>query len=467
MGISNELSSISEVYWLLDRVLEDLGMVKQLLYDKYESYERLLLSSLLAFSGLINDGTEIDRLTKELECSRWRAWTWTISFYLGVLARNYIRRKHGTLPNINELASVFKEINEKLKEFYSERDSRKIVDALFLEALTLDLTVNILNLDGSKLYMNIKFLNKVINEYIMKALELPFEHRIKMIYSTLVFHSILGKPINLDYLRKLLYNLLDSLDSVNIEYRTFILRVFTALQMIKERQRVLKSLIDEYKSRFMYTAEKTLLRKLIAKLISGNRGENSSIKYKEREEAVTLEITLTEEQIENIARPNIVQLCLLALGLMVSGYHSSYTLPLHEKRNYIYFTNIVKEAGKDKAQDRLLFLDRLRLDESFTSFLDEKLWPIFRNKLILELMLLGGVAWVLDYYFFLPVMGNVAHLTILGIAVIAFFYILRTFANIIHTRLCETFNYLASRKLRQTVIESFRDELYKKIGILR
>ena len=466
MDVDNELSNISEVYWLLDRVLEDLGMVKQLLYDKYEPYERLFLSSLLAFSGLINDGTEIDELIKELESSRWRAWTWTISFYLSVLARNYIRKKHGTLPNINELVGMFKDIDEKLREFYGEGDSRKIIDALFLEALALDLTANTLNLNVSRLCINIEFLNKIIDEYLAKALELPSEHKIKIAFSTLVFHDTLGRAINLDDLRKLLYDLLDSLDSISIEYRTFTLRVFTALQMIKGKQRVLKSLIDEYKSRFMYTTEKTLLRKLIAKLISGNQSRDLSTKYKESEETITLEITLTEEQIENIARPNIIQLCLLALGLMISGYHSSYTLPLHEQRNYIYFTNLVKEAGKGKVQDRLLLLDRLKLDESFTSFLNEKFWPIFRNKLILELILLGGVAGALDY-FLLPMAGDAAHLTIPSIAILAFLYVLKTFANAVHTKLHEAFGYLISKKLRQALIESFRNEFYKKLGISR
>ncbi len=466
MDVGNELSNISEVYWLLDRVLEDLEMVKQLLYDKYEPYERLFLSSLLAFSGLINDGTEIDELIKELESSRWRAWTWTISFYLGVLARNYIRKKHGTLPNINELVDMFKDIDEKLREFYGEGDSRKIIDALFLEALALDLTANTLNLNVSKLSINIEFLNKIIDEYLAKASELPFEHKIKIAFSTLVFHDTLDRAINLDDLRKLLYDLLDSLDSINIEYRAFTLRVFTALQMIKERQRVLKSLIDEYKLRFMYTTEKTLLRKLIAKLISGNQSRDLSIKYKESEETITLEITLTEKQIENIARPNITQLYLLALGLMISGYHSSHTLPLHEQHNYIYFTNLVKEVGKDKVQDRLLLLDRLKLDESFTSFLNEKFWPIFRNKLILELILLGEIAGALDY-FLLPMAGDAAHLTIPSIAILAFLYVLKTIANAVHTKLPEAFGYLISKKLRQSLIESFRNEFYKKLGMSR
>lgn len=466
MGVSNELSDISEVYWLLDRVLEDLGMVKQLLYDKYEPYERLFLSSMLAFSGLINDGTEIDSLIKELESSQWRAWTWTVSFYLGVLARNHIRKKHGTLPNINEIADTFKDINEKLKKFHSEGDSRKTVDALFLEALTLDIVTSTLNLDASKLCTNIEFTSKVIDEYMSKALELPFEHRIKVAYSTLVFHDIFNKTINYNDLRKLLHGLLDSLDNINIEYRTFMLRVLTALQMIKERQRVLKSLVDEYKSRFMYTTEKTLLRKLIAKLISGNQSKDLSIKYRESEETITLEITLTEEQIENIARPNITQLCFLALGLMISGYHSSYTLPLYEQRNYVHFTSLIKKVGEDKVQDRLLFLDKLELDKAFTTFLNEEVWPIFRNRLIYKSILLGGIAVILDYVLF-PVIGDIAH-SIPGVIIIALFYhILRGLTNITHTKWYEVLNYLLSKKLRQALVESFRDEFYKKLGISR
>ena len=473
MGTNNELSGISEVYWLLDRVLEDLGMVKQLLYDKYEPYERLFLSSLLAFSGLTNDDTEIDNLVKELKNSRWKAWSWTISFYLGVLARNYIRKKHRLLPNVDEITDVFKDIGEKLSEFHGEGDLRKIVDALFLEALILDLTANVLNLDVSKICTNIKFVNKLVDEYVTKSLELPFEYRIKIAYSTLVLHDIFNKVINHDDLRKLLHGLLDYLNSINIEYRTFMLRVLTALQMIKERQKVLKSLIDEYKSRFMYTTEKVLLRKLIVKLISGDQSRDLSIKYREGEETIMLEIKLTEEQIENVARPNINQLCLLALGLIVSGYHSSYTLPLHEQRNYIHFTDLVKEMGEDKVQDRLLLLDKLKLDEVFISFLNEKLWPIFRSKLIFELILLGSVAVALDYFlyhFLLPmagIAGKVAHITVSGIVIVAFLYILRTVANAIHAKLRETFNYLTGRKLRQALVESFKDELYKKLDISR
>ncbi|MEB3779052.1 MAG: hypothetical protein GSR85_02300 [Desulfurococcales archaeon] len=466
MSVSNELNSISEVYWLLDRVLEDLGMVKQLLYDKYESYERLFLSSMLTFSGLINDGTEIDSLIKEFKSSRWRAWTWTVSFHLGVLARNYIRKKHGELPNINEIADMFKDITKKLKEFHSEGNLRKTVDALFLEALTLDIATNTLSLDSSKLYTNIEFTSKVVDEYIIKALELPSEHRIKVAYSTLVFHYVFNKTINYGDLRKLLRGPLDSLDNINIEYRTFMLRILTALQMIKERQRVLKSLVDEYKSRFMYTTEKILLRKLIAKLISGNQSKDLNIKYRESEETIILEVTLTEEQIENIAKPNITQLCFIALGLLISGYHNSYTLPLYEQRNYVHFISLIKKIGEDKVQDRLLFLDKLEFDKAFTAFLNEEVWPIFRNRLIYKSILLGGIAGVLDYAL-LPEIGDIAH-SIPGVIIIVLFYhILRGLINITHTKWYEVLNYLFSGKLRQALVESFRDEFYKKLGISR
>ena len=465
MSISNELSDISEVYWLLDRVLEDLGMVKQMLYNEYEPHERLFLSSLLALFGSINNGSEIDELLKELKSSQWKTLASTISFYLGVLAKNHIRKKQGTLSNINELVDMFNDINKKLRECYYEGNSRKIVDALFLEALILDLTVNILNLDVSKFYTNDEFLNKVANEYTTKVSEISFEYRIKMAYSALVFHSILGETINLNDLRKLVHGLLDSLDSISIEYRAFALRVFTALQMVKERQRVLMSLVNEYKSRFMYTTEKTLLRKLIARLTSGNGDKDVSIKYKESEETITLEITLTEEQIESIAKPNITQLCLLALGLMISGYHSSYTLPLYEQRNYIHFTDLIKEVGKDKAWDMLLLLDRLKLDEAFSSLLNEKFWPIFRDKLIFELILLGETVAALDYILSsIAIVGIVAHFIIL-IIIPAILYVLKTLAENIHTKMREIFYYLTSKKLRQALIESFRNEFYKKLGI--
>ncbi|MCE4624137.1 MAG: hypothetical protein F7B11_05270 [Caldisphaeraceae archaeon] len=217
-------------------------MVKQLLYDKYEPYEKLFLSSIVALSGSINDGTEINSLIKELGSSRWKNFALTVSFYLGVLARNYIIKKHGTLSNINEIVDISKDIHEKLKEFHSKGDQRKTVDALFLEALTLDIAVNTLSLDSSKLDTNVEFMSKLIDECMAKAPELQFELRIKVAYSVLVFHDILNKTINYDDLRKLLHGLLDSLDNINIEYRTFMLRVLTALQTIKEKQRVLKSL---------------------------------------------------------------------------------------------------------------------------------------------------------------------------------------------------------------------------------
>jgi len=472
MSIGDELNIIGEVYWLLDRVLEDLGMVKQLLYDKYEPYERLFLSSMLAFSGLINDDTEIDRLIKELESFRWRAWTWTVSFYLGVLARNYIIKKHGASPNITEIADLFKDIHEKFKEFHNEGDPRKTVDALFLEALTLDIATNALSLDPSKLSVDIEFITKLIDEYMTKAVELSFEHRVKVAYSTLVFHIIFNKTINYEYLKKLTQGLLNSLDSINIEYRTFILRVLTSLQMIKERQIVLKSLVNEYKSRFMYTTEKTLLRELIAKLISGNQSKDLSIRYKENEETITLEITLTEEQMENLARPNITQLCFMALGLMISGYHRSYTLPFYEQRNYVYFTNLIKNVGEYKVQDRLLLLDRLEFDKVFVAFLDERVWPIFRSRLIYEsilLGLLGGIAGILDIVL-LPAIGNIAHsiLGAMGVIIIALIYhILRGLINITQSKWNEVLNYLFSRKLGQALVGSLRDEFYKKLGISR
>jgi len=472
MDVDDELNIIGEVYWLLDRVLEDLGMVKQFVYDKYEPYERLFLSSILAFSGLINDDTKIDRLIKELESSHWKAWTWTVSFYLGVLARNYIEKKHGTLPNINEIDDMFKDIHKKLKKFHSEGNPQKTVDALFLEALTLDIAINTLSLDPSKLYIDIEFITKLIDEYVTRALELPFEHRVKVAYSIIVFHDIINIAIKYDQLRKLIYGLLDSLDSINIEYRTFMLRVLTALHMIKERQRVLKSLINEYKSRFMYTTEKTLLRKLIAKLISGNQNKDLSIRYRESGEIIALEITLTEEQIENIARPNIIQLCLMALGLMISGYHSSYTLPLYEQRNYVYFTSLVRKVGEDKVQDRLLFLDRLEFDEVFTTFLNEEIWPIFRSRLIYESILLGllvGIAGFLDYAL-LPMIGNITHSIPVFIIIVPLLWLcnmLRGLIDITHAKWNEVLNYLFSRRLEQTLIESLKNEFYKKLGISR
>lgn len=102
MLMNDRVNSTCEVYWLLDRVLDDLAMVNQLLYDKYEPYERLLLLSILAFSGITNDNTKINDLIKYLESSRWKAQSWSISFNLGILARDYIRKKHNILPNVRD-----------------------------------------------------------------------------------------------------------------------------------------------------------------------------------------------------------------------------------------------------------------------------------------------------------------------------------------------------------------------------
>ena len=472
MSTNSGLDTIGEVYWLLDRVLEDLGMVKQLLYDKYERSERLLLSALLAFSGLMNDDTEINTLIRELSDFKWKSWSYTLSYYLGILAKNYIKKRHGLLPDNNEIKGIFEDLNKRLKEFHKTGDSRKIIDALFLEALILDLTINVLDLGASKLNDNdVEFTNRMIEESISAALNLPYDYRIKVAYTTLLFHifyNVFDRNVVHNTLEKLLNKLLDSLTNTSIEYRAFLLRIFTALKMVNERQVVLKSLVNEYKSRFMYTTEKTLLKNLIAKLVSGEQNEDLNIEYREEgEETITLKIILTEEQIESIARPNIVQLCLLALGLVVSGYHSSYALPLHEQGNYVHFLSLIKEVGEDKVHDRLLLLDKFNFDRAFTAFLNERFWPIFRNKLILELILLTWVAIVLDH-FSSPILGNLVHFATLLIgSTTAVLCILNRFASIIHAEWSKVLRYLISKERRQILINSLKEEFYRKLSIAR
>jgi len=462
MNTNSKSSDISEVYWLLDRVLEDLGMAKQLLYDKYQYHERLLLSAALAFSGLINDDTEINDLIKKLEDFRWRTWATTISFYLGLLARNYIRKRRGSLPSKAEVSKMFEDINKKFKEFHKEGNIKKAINVLFIKALFLDLT-KMLDLDVSNIGTS-NFTHKILSEYLTKALELPLEYRIKLSYTALVFHDLLNEAISCDDLKRLLSAPLSSLSNINVEYRTFMLRVLTALQMIEGRQEVLKSLVNEYKSRFMYTTEKALLKKLIAKLISGNRDKDLNIRCTENKEAISLEIILTEEQIESIARPNIIQYSLIALGLMISGYHHSYTVPLCEQHNYFSYINLVKEVWKGKVQDRLLLLDKLKLDRALITFLNKKVWPTLRNEMIYKSILLLGIIVVLDFVL-LPIIGGYIHI-ILGAAAtvfILFVGILKTIADVIHTKYLEILKCLSSRRLRQILIQKLKEQIYEEL----
>ncbi|MGB9959868.1 MAG: hypothetical protein ACPLKQ_05045 [Candidatus Bathyarchaeales archaeon] len=465
---SNNVGDTSEVYWFLDKALEELGMVKHLLYDKYDPYERLFLLSTLTFSGLINDGTEINNLLKELEKNRRKVWTWSLSFYLGVLARNYVKKRHRMLPNVNEIINVLKDVNMRLKEFSDRGDLQRSIDALFLEALVLDLSTDVLNLvNRNELYKDIEsfdsaLISKVLKECETKAIGLTHEYKTKLAYCILALRTIFNNVVDQEYLRKLLNDLINSMSIINIEHKVFILRVFTALQMIKERQITLRSIANEYKSRFMHTTEKSLLRELVAKLISESPfEEESNIKYTENK-SITLRIELTEEQIESIAKPNVVQLCLLALGLMISGYHRSYVLPSPEEHNYIRFMNVVKDIEKNKIHDRLLFLDKQELDIILTKFLDENVWPAFRDKLIYESASLMFVAFALDYIL-VPIIGNLAHSVPSIIALVLLYQIVKKLADIMHAEYWTAIQQLFSKKLKQKVLTSFKDDLYKRL----
>lgn len=117
---------------------------------------------------------------------------------------------------------------------------------MFLEALILDITDNMLNLDVSKIYIVTNLISNVIKEGTIKALELPLEYRIKVAYISTVFRYMLKEEVSHEDIRKLLYEPLIYLNNINIEFRAFMLRPLTALLMIKERQRVLKLLVEEY-----------------------------------------------------------------------------------------------------------------------------------------------------------------------------------------------------------------------------
>ncbi len=466
MNINNAQNTIGEVYWLLDRIIEDLSMVKQLIFESYESHERLLVYAVLALSGLINDDTYINIFIKDLENSRWRAWTWTLSFYLGVLIENYIRKRRGLLLNVNEINNLINEINKKLNQFYIKRNIRKVIDALFLDALVLDITTNVLGIDVSAMNENIKFIDKFLSEYDIKTSKLQPEYKVKMAYSLLIFSELFNKSIQYNYLKELIFGSLESLDSINIEYRTFMLRILTSLQMIEERQLVLKSLVNEYKSRFMYTTEKKLLKKLVAELVSGKQDEEINIKYKEDEEIITLEIILTDEEIENIARPNVIQLSLMALGLMLSGYHSSYTLPFLEQRNYMNFINFIKEIKDDKVHKRLMILDRLEFNRILIDFLNEKVWRPLRNELICKMLFFLVVSAIVDFLL-LPLIGKLAHMLPALTIILFIYYILKVFSDITHVKLREVIFLVFKKESRQVLIESLRDEFYKRLKIAR
>lgn len=214
----------------------------------------------------------------------------------------------------------------------------------------------------------------------------------------------------------------------------------------------------------MYTTEKIIVRKLVAELISDKQYKKLDIKYKENGRTIKIEIILTEEQIQNIARPNIIQLCFLALGLMVSGYQSSYALPFYEQRNCIKFTNFMSNIKENMIYDRLLLLDKLKLSGAFTSLFEEKFWPIFKSLLLVKLILIGGLAMVLDYSLSMRI-GNISHLAIIP-ATIAFalLYLLRSLAIIIDEKLRGTWSYLVSKKFKHAMIESYKKDLFDKLN---
>ena len=152
---------------------------------------------------------------------------------------------------------------------------------------------------------------------------------------------------------------------------------------------------------------------------------------------------------------------------MISGYHNSYTIPFPEHRNYINFDNLVKETEKNKVRDRLLFLDRFKFEKYLTDFLNEKIWPIYRDKLFFEATVLFGGAIIIDHLL-LPIIGNIAHLsTLFGVLVAILLPLLRTIANIINIGWKESLKCIFSRKYRQVLIKSLRTLFLQYVGVIK
>ena len=217
-------NDLSEMYWLLDEVLEKLNLIKQLPYEIYETHERLLLFGVLSLSGTVNNEAQIRDLIKKIEEYKWSTPENTMAFYLGILSRNYLKKKHNLLSDIDELNKCFNNITSKVKEFCKENSLRKIVDALFIQAVFIDLMINMLNITLARSSTTVKTLKKITKKLLMQISELSFDHRIKILYSLSVLHEFLEIDINKNWLMEFSKGLASNINKVSIEYRAFMLK---------------------------------------------------------------------------------------------------------------------------------------------------------------------------------------------------------------------------------------------------
>ena len=462
--ISDE-KDLSEIYWLLDEVLEKLSLIKQLPYEIYEPHEKLFLFSILSLSGIMNSEDQISNLIKELEDYKWRNPEGTIAFYLGILSKNYLKEKHGSLLDINELNKCSNFIVSKVEQFCRENDIRKIIDALFIQAIFADLTINILNVTLSKYRMTIP--SEIIRKLLVEIPNSSPDSGAKVLFGLSILHELFDLDVDKNSLRNLSKELVSSIDAVSIEYRAFMLKALTILQMLRERQAVLKSLTDEYKKRFLHTIEKDLVKRLITTLSTRGNGQNSGIRFTDQGSGIVrLEIELSEEKMQVISSPNLIQLCLLALGLIVSGYHKSYTLPFHEQDNYIRFNDILRKFGKETTPTRLLILDRFEHNSALHSFLSEKFWPNFRNNLITSLILWNLI--LIIAIILLPKIAWVFALETIGIVATNFLLISLILKKIIEVSLKESTKIALSlfkiKSFKERVINQLREDFYNRIS---
>ena len=455
-------NDLSEMYWLLDEVLEKLNLIKQLPYEIYETHEKLLLFGVLSLSGIVNNEAQIRDLIKKIEEYKWSTPENTMAFYLGILSRNYLKRKHNLLSDIDELNKCFNNITSKVNEFCKENSVRKIVDALFIQAVFIDLMINMLNITLARSSTTVKTLKKITKKLLMQISELSLDHRIKILYSLSVLHEFLEIDINKNWLMEFSKGLASNINKVSIEYRAFMLKALTILRMLPERQAVLKSLTEEYRRRLLHTLEKDLVRKLVTALSTRNSERISGIRFTDQGRGIiTLEIELLEEQMQAIASPNVIQLCLLALGLIISGYHKSYTLPFHEQDNYIRINETLRKYGEEISRTRLRIIDIVKHDLAVHDFLKEKIWPILRNNLIL-----WNIILVMLIIFLLLNIGLIwLTLGILG----GFLLTSSILKKVLEVSLQESFKLTQSlfrESYKESVIERLKEDLYKRISRL-
>ena len=162
-----------------------------------------------------------------------------------------------------------------------------------------------------------------------------------------------------------------------------------------------------------------------------------------------------------IASPNVIQLCLLALGLIISGYHKSYTLPFHEQDNYIRINETLRKYGEEISRTRLRIIDIVKHDLAVHDFLKEKIWPILRNNLIL-----WNIILVMLIIFLLPNIGLIwLTLGILG----GFLLTSSILKKVLEVSLQESFKLTQSlfrESYKERVIERLKEDLYKRISRL-